>query len=71
MDQSTQSAAGQVFSANPGPVIPNEEVQQEMAAQAQSFDAARKQAQAAAGEKANQATQKQSDKKDTKESKSD
>ncbi|KAF3097730.1 hypothetical protein TWF569_009124 [Orbilia oligospora] len=68
MDQSTQSAAGHVFSANPGPVIPSEEVQQEMVAQAQSYDAARKQAQAA--EKANQATQKEGDKKDTKESKS-
>ncbi|KAK6508160.1 hypothetical protein TWF506_010261 [Arthrobotrys conoides] len=69
MDQSTQSAAGQVFSANPGPVIPNEEVQQEMATQAQNFDAARKQAQAA--EKASHATHKDDDKKDTKESKSE
>ncbi|RVD86604.1 uncharacterized protein DFL_004872 [Arthrobotrys flagrans] len=69
MDQSTQSAAAQVFTANPGPVIPNEEVQQEMAAQAQRYDTARKQAQA--GEKANQGAQKEEDKKDTKESKSD
>ncbi|KAK6526756.1 hypothetical protein TWF281_009959 [Arthrobotrys megalospora] len=69
MDQSTQSAVGQVFSANPGPVIPNTEVQEEMAAKAQKFDAAKKQAQASA--KGNQAPQKEDDKKDAKESKSD
>ncbi|KAK6348843.1 hypothetical protein TWF730_009611 [Orbilia blumenaviensis] len=68
MDQSTQSAPGQVFSANPGPVIPNEEVQQEMAAQAEKYDTARK---AQAAEKANQAAQKEGDKKDAKESKSE
>ncbi|KAK6512054.1 hypothetical protein TWF481_000952 [Arthrobotrys musiformis] len=68
MDQSIQSATGHVFSSNPGPVIPDEEVQQEMAAQAQKYDIARKQAQAA--EKAKQTAQKEGDKKDTKESKS-
>ncbi|KAK6333499.1 hypothetical protein TWF718_011307 [Orbilia javanica] len=65
MDQANQSSTGNIFSAKPGLVIPSEEVQKDLEAQAQKFDAARKEALALAREKANQAAQKEGDKKDS------